>query len=230
MFVPGGQVAGMGLMSFGADVVIQKATTGEVNWGQAAISGGLGMVGGGVGLMAGKLVNNPVVRMAVENGVDGAISGAGGYLSGPGPHTPSGLVRATAMGGGTGAVPIGGPATKVDLPAPTTKLGNLSAVPEGVVYHRVDELGDVKPYVGQAKSDLRYSLRQQEHARDFPDAAFEFTVLDRAAPGLELDRVEEYWIRKLGGPTNKGNPDGSLSNKRHQMSDTRYAEAGGNPW
>lgn len=72
-------------------------------------------------------------------------------------------------------------------------------------------------------------MRQQEHARDFPDAAFEFTVLDRAAPGIELDRVEEYWIRKLGGPTNKGNPDGSLSNKRHQMSDTRYVEAGGKP-
>ncbi|MDR6637635.1 DUF6531 domain-containing protein [Paenarthrobacter nitroguajacolicus] len=130
MFVPGGQVAGMGLMSFGADVVIQKATTGEVNWGQAAISGGLGMIGGGVGMMAGKLVNNPVARMAVENGVEGAISGAGGYLTGPGPHTPTGLLGATALGGGTGALPIGGAASRVDLPASaTTRLGDLLPSP-----------------------------------------------------------------------------------------------------
>ena len=40
MFVPGGQLAGAGLISFGADVVIQKATTGEVNWVQAGVSGG----------------------------------------------------------------------------------------------------------------------------------------------------------------------------------------------
>ena len=133
MFVPGGQVAGLGLMSFGADVVIQKATTGEVNWGQAAISGGLGMVGGGVGMMAGKLVNNPVVRMAVENGVDGAISGAGGYLTGPGPHTPTGFIRATAISTGTGALPIGGRAGKVDVPpSATTKLGDLPPTLEGM--------------------------------------------------------------------------------------------------
>ncbi|WP_223944993.1 DUF6531 domain-containing protein [Arthrobacter sp. StoSoilB20] len=130
MFVPGGQLAGMGLMSFGADVVIQKATTGHVNWGQAAISGGLGMIGGGVGMMAGKLVNNPVARMAVENGVEGAISGAGGYLTGPGPHTPTGLLGATALGGGTGALPIGGAANRVDLRAlPTTRLGELPPSP-----------------------------------------------------------------------------------------------------
>ncbi|WGM22007.1 DUF6531 domain-containing protein [Paenarthrobacter sp. OM7] len=131
MFVPGGQVAGMGLMSFGADVVIQKATTGQVNWGQAAISGGLGMIGGGVGMMAGKLVNNPVARMAVENGVEGAISGAGGYLTGPGPHTPTGLLGATALGGGTGALPIGGTGSKLDITsAPFTKLGDLPTTPD----------------------------------------------------------------------------------------------------
>ena len=63
-------------------------------------------------MIAGKLVNNPVVHMAVENGVDGAISGAGGYLTGPGPHTPTGFMRATAISAGTGALPIGGRAVK----------------------------------------------------------------------------------------------------------------------
>ena len=50
MFVPGGQVVGAGLISFGVDVVIQKATTGDVNWVQAGISGGLGVAGAGVGI------------------------------------------------------------------------------------------------------------------------------------------------------------------------------------
>ncbi|MBP3036570.1 hypothetical protein J2M53_09940 [Arthrobacter sp. zg-ZUI100] len=49
LFVPGGQLVGAGLISFGADVVIQKATTGEVNWSQAGVSGGLGMLGFGAG-------------------------------------------------------------------------------------------------------------------------------------------------------------------------------------
>ncbi|MBP3042941.1 hypothetical protein KKR91_07980 [Arthrobacter jiangjiafuii] len=83
MFVPGGQLVGAGLISFGADVVIQKATTGEVNWTQAGVSGGLGMLGFGAGAMAGKLLTNPAARAAVTNGVDGAVSGAGGYFTGP---------------------------------------------------------------------------------------------------------------------------------------------------
>ena len=53
MFVPGGQVAGMGLMSFGADVVIQKATKGEVNWAQSAAMGAVGLLGRGAGCREG---------------------------------------------------------------------------------------------------------------------------------------------------------------------------------
>ena len=63
-----------------------------------------------------------------------------------------------------------------------------------------------------------------------PCADFEFDIIGRAERGLELERLEEYWIGELGGPTNKGNPDGLLSNKRHQMSDGRYENAGGAPW
>jgi len=43
----------------------------------------------------------------------------------------------------------------------------------------------------------------------------------------ELDRMEEYYIRQGGGPTNLGNPNGGLANLRHQMSDSRYWAAGG---
>ncbi len=125
MFVPGGQVFGAGLISFGADVVIQKATTGEVNWVQAGISGGLGMAGAGVGMIAGRMVSNPVVRMAVENGVEGAITGAGDYYNGPGPHTASGALKAAATGGATSAVPI--PAVA------GPKLNQISATPPPLI-------------------------------------------------------------------------------------------------
>ncbi|BCW57451.1 DUF6531 domain-containing protein [Arthrobacter sp. StoSoilB20] len=63
MFVPGGQLAGMGLMSFGADVVIQKATTGQVNWGNAIGSGVMGVAGGGVGMMVTKSASLVVGRV-----------------------------------------------------------------------------------------------------------------------------------------------------------------------
>jgi hypothetical protein len=42
--------------------------------------------------------------------------------------------------------------------------------------------------------------------------------------------MEEFFIRRGGGPTNLGNPNGSLANLRHQMSDPRYWGAGGALW
>lgn len=65
------------------------------------------------------------------------------------------------------------------------------------------------------------------HARDNPDADYEFEELGKEKPGVDLDRLEEDWIRAGGGPTNKSNPNGGLENKRHQMNDKAYKEAGG---
>ncbi|HEV2251350.1 MAG TPA: RHS repeat-associated core domain-containing protein [Candidatus Limnocylindria bacterium] len=96
----------------------------------------------------------------------------------------------------------------------------------GIVYRRTDLVGG-KPYIGQAKSDARFLSRQAEHARANPDADFEFGIIGRAKPGTQLDRLEEYFIRMEGGPTNLRNPDGLLANLRHQMSDARYWSAGG---
>lgn len=76
-------------------------------------------------------------------------------------------------------------------------------------------------------SEERFLLRQAEHARAHPNADFEFEILGRANRGQELDRLEEYFIRQGGGPTTRRNPYGGLANRRHQMSDERYAFAGG---
>jgi hypothetical protein len=99
----------------------------------------------------------------------------------------------------------------------------------GIVYQRT-ELLDGKPYIGEAKSGSRFITRQAEHARANPDADFEFEIIGRAEPGAELNRLEEYFIRQGGGPTNLSHPDGGLANWRHQMSDPRYSHDGGDPW
>lgn len=108
------------------------------------------------------------------------------------------------------------------------KFDAAKSVPaqKGIVYGRTDLAGG-KPYIGQAMSEGRFAARQAEHARANPDADFEYEILGRADPGTALDRMEEFFIRQGGGPTNKGNPGGGLANQRHQMNDSRYADAGG---
>jgi hypothetical protein len=58
-----------------------------------------------------------------------------------------------------------------------------------------------------------------------PDVRYEFVELGRAAPGTELDVLEETMIRRLGGP--RSDPGGLLENIRHQMNPERYYLAGG---
>ena len=100
----GGPV-GMMLISAGADTIIQKATTGEVNWGEVGVSFAAGAIGGGAA--AAKLGATGVRAAVVSGAVSGGVSGAGmsgyQYASGPGPHTASGFVAATAEGGASGA-------------------------------------------------------------------------------------------------------------------------------
>jgi hypothetical protein len=98
---------------------------------------------------------------------------------------------------------------------------------DGVVYLRRDTTGALEDYVGQAKNAERFEARQAEHAAEHPGSTFEFTELDHAKPGLDLDVAEENWIRAGGGPGGHGRP-GDLSNARFQMSDARYKAAGGN--
>lgn len=103
----------------------------------------------------------------------------------------------------------------------------VEAVPDGVIYLRTDVTAGLKPYVGQSMSWERYLARQAEHASDYPNSFFTFKQLGRASPGTALDVAEESFIRQLGGPTNKSNPGGLLSNKRYQMNDVRYRAANG---
>jgi len=92
----------------------------------------------------------------------------------------------------------------------------------GVIYKRSDPLSG-ESYVGQAKSESRYLTRQLEHNRGL-GTTHDFQEIGRAKAGIDLDVMEESTIRSLGGIVRRG---GDLVNKRHQMSEVRYREAGG---
>ncbi|GAB3749836.1 hypothetical protein GCM10028864_23860 [Microlunatus parietis] len=84
MFTGVGGPAGLALISAGADTIIQKATTGSVNWGQVAVSGVVGGVTGGLGSLAIKASTSGTSALMTRLGVYGAVgalSSEGVYLT-----------------------------------------------------------------------------------------------------------------------------------------------------
>lgn len=75
-------------MAAGSDTIIQKATTGKVDWGQVAISGTIGGVTGAgavtrLGMTSAKAV---VAQSAIASTTSGFAMGNYHYFTGPGPH------------------------------------------------------------------------------------------------------------------------------------------------
>jgi RHS repeat-associated protein len=156
-----------------------------------------------------------------------AVPGAAGAT---GPSTPAGQNAgkapsgAAGSAGGSGGSGGGGSLYAEEDCGPDPDADENS----GIVYRRKDSNGG-EDYVGQAKSPNHYGARQKAHSRANPDALYTFDIIGNRPPGVQLDRLEEYYIRQGGGPTNRGNPDGGLANRRHQMNDQRYLDAGGDP-
>ena len=91
------------LIGAGADMIIQRATTGSVNYIEVAVSGLLGAAGGAGGsALAGRLGLKGVWAAAASGAGAGALPGGTmsgySYMSSPGPHTPAGFLQATATG------------------------------------------------------------------------------------------------------------------------------------
>ncbi|MER6443777.1 hypothetical protein [Streptomyces venezuelae] len=107
---------------------------------------------------------------------------------------------------------------------PVLVQNSTPSVPDGVIYLRTGVVTG-EDYVGQAKSWDRYVVRQAKCARDYPNSAFAFEVLGRAAPGRDLDVLEESWMRAGGGKASV--PSSVLTNKRVQTCEARYRAAGG---
>jgi YD repeat-containing protein len=101
-----GGPAGAMLLSAGADTLIQKATTGTVDYKEVALSGALGGIGDfGVAAKLGVTgVKAALVSGAVAGGTGGAVLGEYNYYRGPGPHTAMGALEHGATGVVSGAV------------------------------------------------------------------------------------------------------------------------------
>ncbi|WP_263091700.1 hypothetical protein [Curtobacterium sp. RIT-PI-V] len=111
------------LIRAGAGTIIQKATAGEVNWGQVAVGGAFGAVGGGAGALIGKQLVKNAAEGAAENVANYAVSGQ--------PVNPGGLLRNAAEGTATSAT-TGGTMSKVHLPTAVSKIGDDAPSPLGL--------------------------------------------------------------------------------------------------
>jgi hypothetical protein len=153
---------------------------------------GLGMIGA---------IENPrqtvaAMRQAFHDASWYDISvGGGAMLAGVG--LAGMATRAGSVGrmAGRQALDIGDWAD-VGVPRVSQQLGSP---PAGVVYLRTDGSGNLAPYGGQASSEARFLERQREHSRDFPDSDFDFVIVSRAEPGVQLDIAEHNFIQRLTG-------------------------------
>jgi hypothetical protein len=172
-----GGPAGLMLLSAGSDTLIQKYTTGTVNWGEVAIAGVAGGVGGGVGSAVARVAGEGLmgtVAVGMAGGLaEGAVNGGGNYLNGPGPHTVSGLVTHTAdnaaIGGLTGGA---GGAAAHGLSSLASAGGKVAGHgTDGLAGRTLDEVNP-RPVVPEPVSDPAtnkiYSARVLKRMADEP--------------------------------------------------------------
>ncbi|MDR0991132.1 MAG: DUF6531 domain-containing protein [Propionibacteriaceae bacterium] len=162
-----GGPAGMMLISAGADGLIQKATTGTVDYGQVLVSGLVGAIpGGGFVARGGATFGRVMLDGMVAGGVGGFAQGIYSYATSPGPHTletfATTVGTSTAMGVGFG--------------------GAGSAAGYGLVHGAQRLLGDVVPapqtnYINSARV-LERSAQEPGPMHNFP-AMFDEHILQQ---------------------------------------------------
>ncbi|PPI54051.1 EndoU domain-containing protein, partial [Rathayibacter toxicus] len=159
----GGPVGGM-LIAAGADVIIQKATTGSVNWTQTAITaatGGLGELAAGtrVAAAAGTGLRGAMATGAISGSVSQAANNAATYATNPGPHTLTGLLATTTEGALTGGAlgAAGGAAGAALAHGAGAALNNIKSVLSTKTTHTATTaLEDIHPtpqYVNLASTE-----------------------------------------------------------------------------
>jgi RHS repeat-associated protein len=156
-----------------------------------------GMASGGLGTGASQVTSNAINHQRLDKNLGGAT------LLGVATGGTFGLFGETAAAFAQGMESEGTllPSLQAPIAAPAINLTQEAGgtVPEGIVYSRIDLNGNILPYGGQAQSEVRFLQRQIEHAREYPDADFEFTIVARANPGLDLDVAEHQYIQQLTG-------------------------------
>lgn len=110
---------------------------------------------------------------------------------------PNHVVTNAELRNNVGELVLAGATAKLPFLGGSTAAEEVA--PEGIVYLRTDLNGEIAPYVGQTKNEARYIARQAEHARDFPDADFDFSIITTANAGRDLDIAEHMAIQDLTG-------------------------------
>ncbi|QWL32686.1 RHS repeat-associated core domain-containing protein [Rathayibacter toxicus] len=159
----GGPIGGM-LIAAGADVIIQKATTGSMDWTETAITaatGGLGelAVGARVAAAAGTGLRGAMATGAISGSVSQAANNAATYATNPGPHTLTGLLTTTTEGALTGGAlgAAGGAAGAALARGAGAALNNIKSVLSTKTTHiATTALEDIHPtpqYVNLASTE-----------------------------------------------------------------------------
>ncbi|CEA06761.1 Putative deoxyribonuclease RhsC [Arthrobacter saudimassiliensis] len=95
-----GGPAGAVLIAAGADTIIQKATTGEVNWGQVAVTGAVGLVAGPIAGKVGGMITSGLGRLgatqAISSGATRAAGAASSIISRFSPRAGAAVARVPA--------------------------------------------------------------------------------------------------------------------------------------
>lgn len=97
----------------------------------------------------------------------------------------------------------------------------LVAAGSAIIYKRTGPNGEC--YIGRACSPERFDARQGEHDRA-TNRANVYETLDENVSSDQARVKEEQRIRENGGPSNQG---GTLENKRYEMNQNGYENAGG---
>ncbi|MGH9117577.1 MAG: RHS repeat-associated core domain-containing protein, partial [Acidimicrobiales bacterium] len=103
----GAAMIGGALMSGGFSAGVQRATTGQVDWGRVAIDGAIGGLAGGAGAWAGGAralsTVNPMLRGGLVGAGENVIGGAATRAAyGQNPFDPRGMAQDVLLGGGAG--------------------------------------------------------------------------------------------------------------------------------
>lgn len=81
-------------------------------------------------------------------------------------------------------------------------------------------------YIGQASSPEHFVERQRDHNARL-GVVHDYKVIQRAAPGRDLDVAEESQIRLHGGLRSRRADCRGVVNARYQMRDAQYQSSGG---
>ncbi|MEU4426123.1 DUF6531 domain-containing protein [Actinoplanes sp. NPDC024001] len=161
----GAAMIGGALLSAGGSAGVQKLTTGEVDWGQVAVSGliggATGVVGAGAGLFVGSsarlAATSPFLRGAVTGGVSNVLGGGVNRgLHGQDVFDPAGLATDLLLGGAAGGLAgrLGAPLQTSNRPY---QLANLPPNTLG----QTDEFGRIFIRPGQTPAGFAETLRHE---------------------------------------------------------------------